>query len=98
MAGRVSGYAQLTLAVGGMVLTLLFGARFILWYVANWDRFHSTEADPMDALKAMWLALRWAALGIGLFAIGWLWALATSFHIVHSAGKAESAAVPPRLN
>ena len=97
-AGRVSGYAQLALAVGGLGLTLLFGTRFILWYLANWDRFHGTEADPMDALREMWLVLRWAALGFGLFLIGWLWALATSFQIVHSARTAESAAVPPRLS
>lgn len=96
-AGRVCGYAQLALAVGGTVLTLLFGTRFILWYLANWDRFHGTAGDPMEALGEMLLRLRWAAAGIGLFVLGWLWALASSFQIVHSARKAESAATPPRL-
>ena len=98
VGGRVSGYAQLVLAIGGMALTMLFGVRFIYWYIANWARFHGAEGDPMDALGEMWLVLRWAVLGIGVFLVGWLWALATSFQIVLSARKAESAAVPPRLD
>ena len=98
MAGRVSGYAQLALAIGGMVLTVLFGLRFIFWYVANWTPLHSPELDPMNALGEMWLVMRWAVVGIGLFFVGWLWALATGFQIVLSARKAESATAPPRLN
>jgi hypothetical protein len=98
VAGRISGYAQLALAIGGMVLTMLFGVRFIVWYVANWARFHGTETDPINALGEMWLVLRWAVLGIGLFFVGWLWALTTGFHIVLSARKAKSGAVPPRLD
>jgi hypothetical protein len=98
VAGRVSGYVQLVLALGGMALTMLFGVRFIFWYVANWARFHGAESDPMNALGEMWVVLRWAVLGIGLFFIGWLWALGTSFQIVLSARETESAAVPPRLD
>ena len=29
VAGRISGYAQAALTIGGMVLTMVFGARFI---------------------------------------------------------------------
>jgi hypothetical protein len=97
VAGRISGYAQLALAVGGMALTLVFGVRFIVWYVANWDRFHNPETDPMDALGQIWLVVRWAVVGFGLFGVAWLWGLATGLQIVHSARKAESAAIPPRL-
>jgi hypothetical protein len=96
-AGRLSGYAQLALAIGGMCLTTLFGARFIFWYVANWARFHGPDTDPMYALGEMWQFLKWPLIGFGLFFVGWLWALATSFQIVSSARKAESARVPPRL-
>ncbi len=97
VAGRVSGYAQAALAVGGMIVTVVFGARFIIWYVANWSRFHGPDAEPAAALGEMWQFVKWPLLGFGMFAVGWLWALATSFQIVSSARKAESATVPPRL-
>jgi hypothetical protein len=97
MAGRVSGYGQAALAVGGMIVTVVFGARFVFWYFANWSRFHGLDADPADALGEMWQYVKWPLLGFGMFGIGWLWALATSLQIVNSARKTESAAVPPRL-
>jgi TRAP-type C4-dicarboxylate transport system permease small subunit len=97
VAGRVSGYAQAALTIGGMILTMIFGARFIWWCVANWSRFHESEADPTAALSEMWPFLKWPLLGFGMFAVGWLWALATGLQIVSSARKAESATVPPRL-
>jgi hypothetical protein len=97
MAGRVCGYAQVALAVGGMIVTVVFGARFIFWFVANWSRFHEPEADATAGLSEMWQFLKWPLLGFGLFFVGWLWALVTSLRIVGSAGKAESASVPPRL-
>ena len=97
VAGYVSGYAQAALAVGGMIVSLVFGARFIMWYIANWSRFHELDADPGAALGEMWQFLKWPLVGFGMFAVGWLWALATSLQIVSSARKTESANVPPRL-
>ena len=97
VAGCVSGYAQVALAIGGMTLTMIFGVRFIWWYVANWSRFHGADADPTAALSEMWPFLKWPLLGFGMFAVGWLWALATGLQIVSSARKTESATVPPRL-
>src|ERR1035437_9413527 len=84
-------------AGGGMIVSLVFGARFILWYVANWSHFHELDADPGAALGEMWQFLKWPLVGFGMFAVGWLWALATSLQIVSSARKTESANVPPRL-
>ncbi len=98
VAGRATGYAQLALTIGGMVLTFVFGARFILWYVANWSRIQASSADPISNLANMWHMVRWVVLGFGLFAFGWIWALMTSFGIVLSAKTAESAPVPPRLD
>jgi len=46
----------------------------------------------------MWQFLKWPLVGFGMFAVSWLWALATSFRIVSSARKTESANVPPRLH
>jgi hypothetical protein len=85
------------LAIGGMMLTVVFGARFIYWYVANWSRFHGPDSDPAASLGEMWQFLKWPLVGFGLFAAGWLWALATSLQIVSSARSAESSSVPPRL-
>ena len=98
VAGRVSGYAQAALAIGGMALTMVFGVRFIWWFIANWSRFHAADADPTAALGEMWQFLKWPLLGFGMFAVGWLWALATSFQIVSSARQDQSAMVPPRLS
>lgn len=98
VAGHASGYAQVALSVGGMILSLVFGARFILWYFASWSRFHSPDADPADALGEMWQFIKWPLLGFGLFFVGWLWALATSFRIISSARNSESTTVPPRLS
>lgn len=98
VAGRVSGYAQAALAIGGMILTTIFGVRFIWWYVANWSRFHEPESDPAAALSEMWPFLKWPLLGFGMFAVGWLWGLAAGLQIVSSAKNAESATVPPRLS
>ena len=97
VAGYVSGYAQAALSVGGTIVSLVFGARFIMWYVANWSHFHELDADPAAALVEMWQFLKWPLVGFGMFAVGWLWALVTSFQIVSSARGAESATVPPRL-
>ena len=97
VAGRVSGYGQVVLTICGMVLSMVFGARFIVWYFTNWSRVRGDEMDPMSALGEMWVHVRWALLGIVIFAFAWIWALGTSFLIVRSARQAEAARVPPRL-
>jgi hypothetical protein len=91
-AGRLSGYAQLALAVVGMILTVVFGLRFFAWYFANWSHLNETQ-DPLEAFGALWFACRWALLGIVVFGFGWLWGLATGLHLVQMAKKSE----PPPL-
>ena len=97
-AGHSSGYFQVALTVIGMALTMIFGARFVLWMLANWTRLHDPMADQFDALGQMWLAVRWALLGIGIFGFAWLWALVTSLAIVRSAAQPAPSTIPPRLN
>src|ERR1041385_5349910 len=77
-AGRRVGYLQVALMITGMALTMILGVRFVLWTLTNWSRLHDPMADQVAALGEMWLAVRWALLGIGIFGLGWLWALATS--------------------
>jgi hypothetical protein len=96
MAGRKSGYPQALLGIGGMVLSLIFGVRALLWMLANWSRMHDPAIDQFAVMGEMWSVLRWALLGIGIFGLGWLWALASSYGIVCSA-KNDSPA-PPKLN
>ena len=97
VAGRISGYPQVALGLGGMALTLAFGLRFFVWFAANRSRLLDPGADPA-ALLEMWLAVRWALLGIALFALGWLWALATSLALLAAAKRDQPPNVPPRLN
>jgi hypothetical protein len=97
LAGRVSGYPQAALYLLGFGLTLMFGARFALWYLANWSRLRGPEADPVESLGEILLAVRWPFLGFAIFAIAWLWALATSLQILRAAKKSDSPRTPPRL-
>ncbi len=97
VAGRVTGYPQALLSVGGVALTLIFGAQFIAWYLSNWSRFQAPEADPVATMGEVLMQVRWPFLGIGVFALGWLWALFTSWQILRAAKQAESENAPPRL-
>jgi hypothetical protein len=45
----------------------------------------------------LWLHLKWALLGLGIFFIAWFWALMTSLRILDSASKDERSNKPPLL-
>ena len=93
-AGRRSGYVQLALALAGIVLTLTCGARFIGWYIQDYSRLLDPQLeDPVQVLLEVWLAVRWALLGMALFAFAWLWALFSSFSILR---RAKSSPPPLR--
>jgi len=96
VAGRLSGYFQLALAITGLVLTGIFGVRFIAWYAAHW-KYLRDPADPVEALTDLWHALRWPLLAMGIFLLGWLWALGTSLQILSAAKKDPPPNVPPQL-
>jgi hypothetical protein len=95
MAGRISGYAQVFLALGGTLLTTVFGARAAWWMLSNWSRMRDPATDQLAVYAEMWMVLRWTFLGMAIFGLGWLWALASSYGIVRSA-KNDSPA-PPKL-
>ena len=94
MAGRAIGYAQAVLTIVSFVLTLFFGGKFILWYLANFSNLNGPDADPFETWPRIWLNIRWAVLGMGLFAVSWLWSLATNAAILRDAEKTK----PPRLS
>ena len=88
VAGRRSGYVQGLLALAGVGLTTVFGLRFIAWYFAHFARLQEDWVDPIAAAGAIWIAVRWAVLGMALFAVAWLWALASSLSFLHEARRA----------
>src|SRR6516164_4309482 len=96
MAGRKAGYGQAALGFGGMGLSVLFGLPFMYWCLANWSRLYGDQADPVTSMAELWTHMRWALVGIALFAAGWLWALATSCIILSESSPASPD--PPRLD
>lgn len=97
MAKRAVGWPQAALTVVGFGLTTIFGVRFALWFFRNLSVIYGDNSDPLEALTAVWQAVRWALLGIGLFAVAWLWALTTNAAILRSARRAEPNEKPPIL-
>src|SRR5271155_3887472 len=97
MAGRAVGYFQVFFCVVGLLLSFLFGVKFLYWGFKNWARLHDPEADPIETLQLIWAVGKLAFLGCGLFFFSFLWALATSLQIVASARNSGSAGAPPRL-
>lgn len=75
MAGRRVGYLQLAIVFLGVLLTLVYGLRFIAWYFENRSLFDEPGQDPIAALTLLWQQLRMPLLGMALFAFGWLWAV-----------------------
>ncbi len=96
-AGRISGYPQAVLTLAGFALTIVFAARFFTWYVANSSRMSADEGDPIARLAELWSQVRWPLLGIGIFALAWLWALGTSLFILREARRKQPPAAEPPL-
>ena len=98
MAGRAEGYAQVVLTLVGFGLTVLFGLKFIAWYLPHWSAINDPQADPVETLSRVWQAVRWALLGIALFVVAWLWSLVTNAAILRSAQRDDDAGKPPKLS
>jgi hypothetical protein len=97
-AGRRSGYPQLLLTFAGLILSMVFGVRFVLWSLGNWGRLHDLQMEPTVVFGEMWRVMRWALLGLATFGFSLLWALATSLQILRSAKEPEQGNLPPRLS
>ena len=97
MAKRAVGWPQAALTVAGFALTMIFGVRFVGWFFQNTDALYGSQADPIETLTNVWRAVRWALLGIGLFAVSGLWALTTNAAILRSARSETDREKPPIL-
>ncbi|RME92471.1 MAG: hypothetical protein D6766_09950 [Verrucomicrobia bacterium] len=85
-AGRKVGYAQAALAGIGFAGTVVSLA-LVLW---DWAQ---TGRRPQEITPPLMGGL----VAIGLFAVAWLWALATSLAILRDARKQPEEGAPPRL-
>lgn len=94
VAGRVSGYFQLLLAVVGLTLTVFFGLKFMIWYVNHWSEMQQTPGDMGANFQELWARLRWALLGMLVFLAGMLWAMLSSIGILLESKNAQSSAPP----
>ena len=89
-AGRRSGYAQIILALGGLLLSAYFVVVALYSLVKHRAELIeaasvSTVWDQVEKLPVNWRAHLWiGGLGLVLFAIGWCWALATSLQILNA--------------
>jgi hypothetical protein len=97
LAGRAVGYAQIAIALTGFAVTTIFGVRFIIWYFANYTRIAQAQDDLGGNLYSVWLEVRWALLGMALFAVAWLWALGTSLLIIAESRSGDGPGVPPKI-
>jgi hypothetical protein len=98
VAGYKTGYAQVVLGLAGLALTTVYGIQCILWFLTHWSELQQLQVEqPGEVLSQLWLHMRWALLGMGVFFLGWIWALASSLNILAQAKRAEKKAVPPRL-
>jgi hypothetical protein len=97
---RRIGYLQAAVSVSGLVLTLTFGTRFVIWYFTNLKTINDTQGDPLSLLGETLIQVRWALLGMALFGLALLWALTTSLSLLREAKRLEGrggASQPPVL-
>jgi hypothetical protein len=87
-AGRAVGYAQLALALVGMLISVGTGIGMVRWALANWSRLMSTaDTDGFENMLEMWQHVRWPLVGITLFAISIGWAALTGWRLVSQAPR-----------
>jgi hypothetical protein len=78
VAGRKVGLLQMVLYLSGFVITMVCGIRFVHWSLAHWTEYHNPNADPVEALAAMWQHVRWPFLGVAMCLLAWFWSWQTS--------------------
>jgi hypothetical protein len=97
MAGQAVGYAQLVLALTGLLLTLVHAVPFFIWFLWNWAEFRNPEADPQAILMELWRQVRWSLLGMILFGVAWLWSVLAGIFLVSRSRCAVASPGPPSL-
>jgi hypothetical protein len=96
-AGRRVGYGQMILSLSGLALTSAFGIHFIIWYASHSAEVNQLDDEGMAHVGELWIHLRSALLGIGVFLTAWLWSLASSLSILAQAKSTVTKPVPPLI-
>jgi len=97
-AGKKVGYVQLALYLTGFALTMIFGLQFFTWSMKNWTELHNDDdPNPVESLRKIWAAAQWVVVGIGCFAVSWVWAMQTSRSILKETRTVNSTGTPPVL-
>ena len=94
VAGRAVGYVQATIALVGLILTTVFGVRFIIWFISNRTRLTQPTIEAGDYFREVWFMVRWALLGMAVFLFAWLWALVSSIGVLQESPRETK---PPLL-
>jgi hypothetical protein len=94
LVGRIHGYLQLAMVLCGVVLTMIYGVRFIHWFLEHRAALESPDQDPLASLGLIWLQLRMPLLGMALFAAGWLWSVLGSLLLLWKSWHARNERVP----
>jgi hypothetical protein len=96
VAGRkVEGYLQAAIGIIGFGVTIVLGGRFFYWFITNHSRLYGTpDPDPVGVFLEVWSMVRLPLAGIGIYAVAWIWALATSLMVLRGAPKKNA---PPVL-
>lgn len=87
LAGRfVAGIGQLLLAVTGVAMV-------VVWFIKVMRQFYSLmdSSAVVEPRSVAWVALT----GFGLFALAWLWALATSLSLLRQNRQDRAARLDP---
>jgi hypothetical protein len=92
-AGRAVGYWQMATSFAGFVVSIVTGVPMIQWCLANWARLSDPLTGP-DLFFEFWRHALWPLAGIGIFAIGIVWAIATGLQLL---SQAPRDGVPPRI-
>lgn len=102
IAGRWTGYLQMLLAFSGMMLTLALGGvyvKLLLRFGAFANRMSDFLPASQNAVASLFhehARVFWGGLGgIGLFAVGWLWALVSGLLILNESGRKPPAVLGP---
>ena len=84
MAGKRVGYPQLILTSAGMLISMICGGKFFVWFLQNWSRLQN-PSDPSAMLLEMWHAAKWPLAGMALFGVAWIWGAVTGLGLVAKA-------------
>jgi hypothetical protein len=93
MAGRKIGYAQGGLAVAGAIPL----AGYISWF--SFQKFNALLNVEGNLHAAAGYGPWWiGAVGLGIFALAWLWSLVSSIQILFSPPTTDNLGVPPKIS